>query len=300
MKKNCPNSLCPNFNSNLFVVKNGKKKRACDSKMIQRYQCKTCKKYFSNSTGKLEFNQKKRRKNPLVYELLASGISMRRAAKITKLSRGTITRRLCYFGKKSRVEQKRRLDLLKKDKVEHLQIDDLVTKENSKLKPLSVSIAVDAKRRYILGAEVSELRAFGHLASVGHVKYPGRKNKHKEGLFNLFEKIKDSVIDDVRVKSDEHKFYPEFVNRYFPAAKHKQFRSEKGCIAGQGELKKVKFDPLFAINHTCAMFRANINRLFRRTWCTTKDADRLQDHLDLFINYFNSKLIKNAFSISTR
>ncbi|MCT4641319.1 MAG: hypothetical protein N4A33_03410, partial [Bacteriovoracaceae bacterium] len=63
-------------------------------------------------------------------------------------------------------------------------------------------------------------------------------------------------------------------------------------IAGQGELKRVYFDPLFKINHTLAMLRANINRLMRRTWCTTKDPIRLSDHLELFIYYYNQIYLK--------
>ena len=66
---------------------------------------------------------------------------------------------------------------------------------------------------------------------------------------------------------------------------------EKGCVAGQGELKKVGKDPLFHINHTLAMLRANINRLFRRTWCTTKDPERLKDHLAIYTWVHNNKLI---------
>ena len=60
---------------------------------------------------------------------------------------------------------------------------------------------------------------------------------------------------------------------------------------GQGELKKIGFDPLFDLNHTAAMIRANINRLFRRTWCTTKRADRLEAHLELYVQYHNRELI---------
>ena len=45
-------------------------------------------------------------------------------------------------------------------------------------------------------------------------------------------------------------------------------------MTGQGELRDKRFDPMFALNHTCAMLRANINRLFRRTWCTSKRIDR--------------------------
>ncbi|MCB0350947.1 MAG: transposase, partial [Bdellovibrionales bacterium] len=66
---------------------------------------------------------------------------------------------------------------------------------------------------------------------------------------------------------------------------------QRGCVAGQGELKKVAFDPLFSINHTFAMCRANINRLLRRTWCTTKRPDRLVAHLDLYVNFHNRRLL---------
>nr|MBX2884857.1 hypothetical protein [Granulosicoccus sp.] len=56
-------------------------------------------------------------------------------------------------------------------------------------------------------------------------------------------------------------------------------------------LKKIGFDPLFAINHTFAMFRANVNRLIRKTWCTTKRVDRLEDHLAIFVSVFNTGLM---------
>jgi hypothetical protein len=42
--------------------------------------------------------------------------------------------------------------------------------------------------------------------------------------------------------------------------------------------------------NTYAMMRANINRLFRRTWNTTKDPRRLRDHIDLYVWYHNSEL----------
>ena len=68
----------------------------------------------------------------------------------------------------------------------------------------------------------------------------------------------------------------------------------EAMIAGLGELKKNGRDPLFAINHTCAMLRANINRLFRRTWCTSKSLQHTQDHIDIFIDYYNEKKEKQS------
>ena len=299
MIKGCPNIHCSDYQNKYSIVKDGYYKRACDSRFIQRFQCKICLKKFSCATEKLEYRQQKRRENPLIFKMLASNVSMRRTAKILKLSRGTVERRLIYFGKKSRLKNEVFKRKYLKNKVSHVQFDDLITKENSKLKPLSVSVAVDGDRRFILGAEVSEIRAFGHLAKKGKQKYPHRKNKHSEGLTRLFESLRELTQDSLVIKSDEHHTYPYFVHKYLPVSDYRRYKSERACVAGQGELKKIKFDPIFRINHTCAMLRANISRLVRKTWCTTKDPIRLKDHIDLFICYYNNELLKNSLFIPT-
>jgi hypothetical protein len=42
------------------------------------------------------------------------------------------------------------------------------------------------------------------------------------------------------------------------------------------------------------MLRANVNRLFRRTWCTTKKAQALVHHLAIYADYHNSVLTDQA------
>ena len=290
MKKNCPNSQCIYFNSNHKVVKDGFYKRA-DCRQIQCFKCKACTTKFSASTGTLAYKQQKRRVNHMLYKLLCSGVSMRRAALLQNVSRETVSRRPKYFGKKYR--QKNENDLKKlKNSVSSVHFDDLITKENSKLKPLSVTIAVDSNSRKILGAKVSQIPSFGHLAKVSRKKYGVRKCHHIDGIKSLFEQIKDCAKDNSVIISDKHKKYPDLVKKYFSNAVHQTYESERGSVAGLEELKKVKFDPLFAINHACAMFRANINRLIRKTWCTTKDPQRLQDHIDTFIYFFNNFYLK--------
>lgn len=79
-----------------------------------------------------------------------------------------------------------------------------------------------------------------------------------------------------------------------PQASHQTHKGRRGAVVGQGELKKIGFDPLFSLNHTCAMLRANISRLVRRTWATTKRADRLKDHLFVYMDVHNSELIKKS------
>jgi hypothetical protein len=38
------------------------------------------------------------------------------------------------------------------------------------------------------------------------------------------------------------------------------------------------------------MLRANLNRLFRKTWCTTKNKQGLIDHLSLYVEFHNRVL----------
>lgn len=292
MKNLCPNPSCAC--PELFV-RDGTFRRLEDSKTIQRYRCNNCGSRFSSATFTSTYKQKKRRVNSPLLKLLSSGVSLRRSAILLGVHRKTVERKLPFLAMRCRKLNERHWQKLK-GRVHNIQIDDLITKENSKLKPLSVSIAVDEERRMILAVEVSKIPAFGHLSKLALKKYGFRKDEHFEGLTKLFQRITPIVTTEVLVKSDEHQRYPGFISAYLPKAKHLAFKSERAHVAGQGELKKVGLDPLFVVNHTCAILRANVNRLIRKTWCTTKDQDRLRDHLDVFIYFYNQTLLKKALT----
>ena len=292
MNLGCPNSTCPFFKKSTSVHKSGSYFRKNDARKIQRYQCNHCKKKFSKSTFELECGQKKRRVNIPLLKLYSSGVSIRRSALILGVHPITVARKIRYLAKKAKLENEKLLAELKKHKIQEVQFDDLVTIEHTKLKPLTVSAAVYGKTRLILGAYVAQIPSSGLLASKRRFKYGRRHNHHKDSLSKLFDELTKVVSETAAFKSDEHKLYPSFVKSYFPKAHHKRYKGGRGCVTGQGELKKQSFDPLFSINHTFAMMRANINRLFRRTWCTTKDRHRLQDHIDIYSYFHNLRILK--------
>ncbi len=287
MTKQCPNKNCAApFN----FKRDGTFRRKDDSKFIQRFRCKTCGKKFSSATFSETYCQKKRRINFTLLKFLSSTMSIRRAALVVGVNPKTVARKLRYLGK--RCERLNRTNLERyQNQIHNIQIDDLITKEKTKLKPLSVTIAVDEKTRRILATEVSRIPSFGHLAKISLKKYGKRKDEHFDGLTRVFKKIAPIVSDEVVVKSDELTRYSGFISSFLPGAKHLTFKSERGCVAGQGELKKVKFDPLFTINHTCALLRGSINRLIRKTWCTTQDPNRLKEHLEIFVYYYNEFIL---------
>ena len=223
--------------------------------------------------------------------MLSSSMSMRRIAKVLKVNRKTVKRKLIYLAKKAKLEHQDFLKTLQQNKIMHIQFDDLITMEHTKLKPLSVTMAVDAKTRKFLGVDVSPIPAFGLLAEKSRKKYGFRKSEHQKGLTKIFDNLKNIADKNVLIESDEHPFYPKFTKEYFPHAKHKRYKGGRGCVVGQGELKRLNYDPLFTLNHNFAMLRANINRLVRKTWCTTKRPDMLLNHLMIYINYHNQYLV---------
>jgi transposase-like protein len=290
MKKTCPNLNCA---APEYVIRDGSFRRKDDSKIIQRFRCRSCGLRFSSATLSDFYHHKRRRIHAPLISFLSSGMSLRRCALLLKVNPKTVARKLPILARRCR--RKNVIELQKfRGRIFNLQIDDLITKENSKLKPLSVSIAVDEDRRRILAVEVSKIPAFGHLSQLALKKYGKREDEHFSGLTKLFQRISPIVSPEAIIKSDEHQRYPGFVSAYLPKARHLTFKSERASVAGQGELKKVTFDPLFIVNHTCALLRANVSRLIRKTWCTTKDPKCLTDHIEVFIYYYNEVLLKNT------
>jgi len=129
------------------------------------------------------------------------------------------------------------------------------------------------------------------LARVSIKKYGYREDKRPIAWDQLFRNLTSIVAENAYFESDANPHYPKYLKRYFHKSTHRRFEGGRGAVTGQGELKKLKFDPLFALNHTCAMLRANLNRLFRRTWCTTKTVQGLIDHLSLYVVYHNKVLL---------
>ena len=284
MVPNCPNPKCPSPSPR----KNGTYCRPSDSNSIQRWVCKGGKRHFSAATFQAAYLQNKRRVNPDVANLLSSGVSLRRIAALLRITRVTAARKLAFLAKEAERRHEEWLQTL--PKVKEVQFDDLITIAHTKCKPLAVSLAVESKTRRILGFEVSSIPASGLLAALSRNKYGPRRNTRPSGLQRLFEKIGTALDPAVSFLSDEDPLYPPLVRRNFPGSAHARHPGGRGCISGQGELKKLGFDPLFSLNHTCAMLRANINRLFRRTWCTTKKAECLRQHIAVYMEFHNPVL----------
>ena len=245
--------------------------------------------HFSAASHHPCFRQHKRQLNHKLSGFLCSLGSQRRAAKELHLSRTTVARKLVFLGQQALLEladMNQRLP-----QVNTMEFDDLETFEHTKCKPLSVTMAVEFKTRRILDFEVSSMPAKGLLVRKALKKYGPRKDERAFRRKALFARLRPMIHPQALIKSDESPHYPVDVKVYFPLAVHERHPGRRSSSTGQGELKKGGFDPLFCLNQTYGMLRANINRLIRKTWCTTKLQEKLRLHLAMYAVYHNKKLL---------
>jgi transposase-like protein len=269
------------------VIRKGFFRRKSDSRWIQRFACKACGTRFSRSTLSPRYYQKVRRINAPLARLLVSEVSQSRAALLLGVDPKTVARRFQFLASEARRQEEKRRLMAKSPPLNAIQFDDLESSIHTKCKPVSVCLAVEPKSRKILGFQVNQMPAKGLLARIAIKKYGIRKDERHKGWNALFQSIRPMLSPACEVTSDENPHYGKWVQRHLPEGTHIRIPGGRGAITGQGELRDKRFDPMFALNHTCAMLRANINRLFRRTWCTSKKIEALADHIALYVEFHN-------------
>lgn len=273
--------------------------RISDGRVIQRCKCRKCHKSHSEATFEPERGQKKRQYNAQIFYLLTSGCSQRRAALDLRLNRKTVVRKFLQLGELATRMLAQMGRSANQRQVIQVQFDDMETFEHSKFKPLSISLAVEDRSRRILGFRVSSMPCKGSIANQSREKYGPRLDERATLREELLRELKPQLAPGATISTDQNPHYTADIAKYLTDHPHRTTKGLRGCVVGQGELKGGGFDPLFALNHTAAMLRANVNRLFRRTWCTTKRKDRLALHIALYAINHNFRLIKSKSEMLT-
>lgn len=291
MEMSCPHCNTEHITSDKRknIVRFGSFLRKHDKKLIHRFLCKICKRTFSPSTESPIFKQHKPDLNSKVTILLCSKVSQRRVAEILGINIKTVARKFLFMGMYAKLLLYHWNTQLPQSST--IEFDDLETFEHTKLKPISVTLAVEHKSRRILGHSTSRMPAKGRLTKLSIKKYGKRKDERTQGRKRLFESLRSIVVQNVKIKTDQNPHYVGDVKKFFPKSVHERYLGRRGCVIGYGELKRGGFDPLFSLNHTYAMLRDNINRLARKTWATTKKKEYLDLHIALYSLYHNLRLM---------
>lgn len=167
----------------------------------------------------------------------------------------------------------------------HIQFDEMETYEGSKLKPLSIALAVRSRTGQILDAQVATMNCHGKMVRLSRRIYGLRRNTRRKACQRVMETVNSVATPSLIIAGDAKASYPFIVRTVMPDARMQPVLSRAKTLKLGGKAKD--FDPMFRLNHTAAKLRADVGRLSRRTWSASKKASRLQDHLMLYIAYNN-------------
>ncbi|WP_413575255.1 hypothetical protein ACLVWU_13210 [Bdellovibrio sp. HCB290] len=184
-----------------------------------------------------------------------------------------------------------------------LIFDETLSIEHTKLKPLTIALAVNEKYQ-ILGVHVGSLPAFGKIADISRTKYGPRANQSNEKVTDLLTQVKQQLLNlPSELRSDKKADYLSIAAKIFPTVQYTQCssRGNKEKKREQKYLKSEKliYDPLFPLNQRCAKIRDHIKRMARRNWCTTKKPQHLQWALHLYITKNNGYDLFNSKNFAT-
>ena len=278
----CPNKDCKNNTepTPLFYIKKGYYKTKHNHQPVPRYQCKGCNKKFSTHTFSETYKQKKPELNKQIFKLYASNMTQRRIAKVLGINKNTVPVKFMFLAEKARKIHNTKLSTGKIN-TSLVQFDEMETFEHTRMKPLSIALAVKAKDGTIIDARVATMNAKGHLAAKSREKYGWFTDTRHVACTQVAQSIlKCSGGWDVKVISDSKRAYPNLLKI------DKRITVEQ-VLSPKGKTRKGELNPMFWLNHICARIRLDLSRMGRKTWATTKKMDALQTHLDLYIAWHN-------------
>jgi hypothetical protein len=287
----CPNPGCADHLGGLRFQRDGSFLRRCDGRRVPRFRCGRCARRFSLQSFRLDWRQRKPHVNVALFGCLISKVTHRQAARVLRIDRKTVHRRLRLWGPALRrfhaaqlVRARRRGGLSG-----FFSFDELETFENDRrLQPLTVPVLIHRKTRFLVHLEVAPLPARGGLSPRDRERKERRAaafGRRVSGSAAAVERcllaLKDvhAPLAPVELITDRKRSYPPLVRRMFP---HRAafVRESSGAV-------RNTLNPLFAINHTLAMLRDQVSRLVRRNWGASKRADQLVHHLWIFAAWRN-------------
>jgi hypothetical protein len=261
-----------------FFTHKGSYQTKHDRLAVPRYRCRACKKTFSSRQSDATAGQHKPHVNEQLAKLLSSGVTQRRAAKLLGIDKVTVARKFVWLAERARQAHAAAL-ADGRLKTGYVQFDEMETFEHSKLKPLSIALAVRHKTGEIIGARVAVMNCHGKTAALSQKIYGLRADTRRFACKDVMECVKLVAKPKITIASDQKTAYATYILAALPHATHR-------AHLGRAKARNAH-DPLFRLNHTAAKIRADLSRMARRTWSTTKRAERLQDHLDIYIAYNN-------------
>jgi hypothetical protein len=207
-------------------------------------------------------------------------------ALVLGINRKTVVRKFLFMARLAR-RAHRQHGAAENPKVPFAQFDEMESFEHTRLKPLSIALAVQAETGTILHARVATMPCKGPMATIALRKYGWRQDTRPRARRQTLLALKIRAAESLTLLTDCHPAYPRLIKNLLPRATHIPVKRTAAIPRIRTTDRKNPNDPLFTLNYTAAKLRHDLSRLARKVWVTTKKKERLQAHLDLYIAWNN-------------
>lgn len=242
---------------------------------VQRYQCKACSKLQSKRTFSDNYRMRKQRMAKKIEAMYCERMSLRGIGRVLKVNRKTVEKYFLKMAKKAEIENLKNLDN-REIVTSYIQFDSLETFEHTKRRPLGIHISIRAKTGELISAKVHKTDIRALAVSQTKIREWNSQTNQMQSLCEMlletkkaFNRINTTIACDgyrPQINLTKKICDESFVN-----------------VSVLPENKKIDL--------TMLKLRNDISRLSRKSLCSTKKAERLQNHLDLYINYNNKNRI---------
>ena len=273
--KACPNKKCKAKGKDFFV-KSGYFTTKYNHQPAPRYKCLKCGCVFSSHSKRAVRGQKKPHINKHIFKWVCSGVPINRIAANLEINKITVMKKIAWLANEARKEHEKAIEAGTLS-TGYAQFDELETFEHSRLKPLSIAVAVRPKTGQILGVDIATMNAKGTQAAKSRELYGLREDTRDEATLNVLKMVARVARKDFTLGCDGKPSYPKLIKRAIPHAN----------IQAQVFDENAELDPLFGINHLFAAMRADLAPLARRSWNTTKKPQALLDLLWVYVAWVN-------------
>lgn len=290
----CPLASCPSSapGSAFLWRRSGVYRRACDGRIVPRFLCRSCGRRFSRQTFRLDYREQKPHLDSLVLHCLVSKVTHRQTARVLKVDRKTIHRRLHRFAPalhdlhRGVLRRARRWGGIRGV----FSLDELETfEQNRRLCPVTVPVLIERGTLFVVHAETAPMAARGNLGArerEKRVEREAREGKRKSGSSEAVDRCLGALAD-VHDRSALVDLVTDSKRAYRGAVRRKLGGRISAHVTESSQRPRNRANPMFAINHTLAMLRDGVSRLVRRSWGASKQREALRRHLWVWIAWRN-------------
>jgi transposase-like protein len=282
----CPHRDCEAHHrpAGRFFIRSGCYVADCHDQPVPRFRCRLCKRSFSRQTFRHSRSDRRPECNVPLLQLLVSGVGLRKAAEMLRLDLHSVQRKKLKIGATCRLMHANLCTRLPEGRT--YLLDEEESYERLSIRPLTVPLLIEHRTWFVVAATAGSIRRLAPRGTRRRAwqerderKHGRRPDESSATVELVLRELARRTSGSLILRSDEKRTYATIGKRVFG--------TRLAHVTTSGRAPRNRHNPLFAINNTIAMTRCYLGRLRRRSWLVSKNKERLQNHLHIYIAYRN-------------